>query len=128
MDGASAGVVSGAGGAVSGALLSASLSAALAAAVAKAAALATAAAFSAAGSSDGTLRKLMLWETQPPSETASKPMMAADLISALPASARQASPACPTLVGAHRHCRGDRHGRRRQFLNLEYPAAMLVPV
>src|ERR1700678_547385 len=76
---------------------------AVAAAAANAAALSAAAAFAAAGSSGGTLRMLMLWETQPPSEAANKATRTVTLILALPANARRACRACPPLVASHRY-------------------------
>src|SRR5258706_9447269 len=96
-------------------------------AAANAVALSTAAAFSAAGSSGGRLRMLTLWEAQP-CTMARMPTPKANLISSLRASTRQDCRACPRFVAAHRHCRGDHRGRRRQSLNPECLAATPVPV
>src|ERR1700736_2194351 len=129
MDGASAGVIGGSAFWASSAARPVSLVDALAfAAAANAAALSTAAAFSAAGSSGGRLRMLIFREAQPARAMRRMPRPKADLISRLPASARQACRACRKLVAAHRYCRGVRHGHKRQFSNRECLAATLVPL
>src|SRR5450755_3045384 len=122
MDGASAGVTGGAAACFTAVLLSASASAAPVAAAANAAALSAAAAFSAAGCSGGSARMLTLCEAQPQSTTASNPVNGT-FISLLPASVRPAYPACRTLAGASRHCRGGHRDHKRQFSNRECLAA-----